>query len=274
MSKTMKHLPQWDGERKTFQVWWTRFQSYAALQGWAVALKEDFERKLPMKEEGAFDANDSTVAASQEAAVKMNQEAVLAFVMAFTSDRCMSVYYSTQCEDWPNGVAWKVAKAIRDEYQPRDRISLVEFGRRLSEVTMTDTDEPKVLFEQLASIRNMFKDAAFSIHDEDLIAVVMEKAPRKYASVMTVVQATKGDNLCLQDISKVMNDLYRMDMSNLKLDNKETKKEVVLGAVDGIKCYTCGKSGHKSYQCKSGKGNKQGEDAKKSKFKGTCNQCG
>jgi hypothetical protein len=98
VSKTLKHLPQWDGERKTFQVWWTRFQSYAALQGWSAALREDFESRLPSREEGAFSATDPAVAAAQEAAVKMNLEAVLAFVMAFSSDRCMSVYYGTQAD--------------------------------------------------------------------------------------------------------------------------------------------------------------------------------
>jgi hypothetical protein len=56
-----------------------------------------------------------------------------------------------------------------------------------------------------------------------------------------------------------MGDLYHMDMSNIKLDMKEAdKSEVAFGAVDkSVKCHTCGKMGHKSYQCKSKKGKKE-----------------
>jgi hypothetical protein len=217
------------------------------------------------------------VTSKQRKALRMNQEAMMALVMSFINDQCMLVYFSTKSADWPNSVAWKIMKAIHDEYQSCNHISLVEYCRRLSEVKLKESEEPKVLFEQLASIRNMFSKAAFKINEEDLIAVVMEKAPHKYATVMTVVQATKGDALSLQDLNKVMGNLYRMDMSNLKLDtDKDSEKsEIALGAVDkSVKCYTCGKPGHKSYQCKSKDGKKEEVNSKKGKFKGTCNQCG
>jgi hypothetical protein len=245
-------------------------------------LKEDYASKLPSKEEGAFDTIDTRVAAAQEAAVKKNHEAVLAFVMAFTSDQCMAVYYATQSDDWPNGVAWKIAKRIRDEYQPNDRIALVEYRTMLSEVKMKDNDEPKVMFDQIANICNMFQDASFTINEDELIAVVMQKAPRKYMNMIAMTQDRKGVNLELADLKKTMEEFHRMDVGNLKFDKEsETKKrEIALAGVDGaggVKCYTCGKAGHKSYQCKSKKGQEKtdnSDESRKSRFKGTCNHCG
>ena len=116
---------------------------------------------------------------------------------------------------------------------------------------MKESDEPRILFEQLAAIHNMFKDAMFKIQEEDLIAVVMEKAPAKYASILAMEQATKGDQLKLNDLSHAMTDLHQLDMSKLKLDSadkKKTGKELALAGADGggggPKCYTCGKHGH------------------------------
>jgi hypothetical protein len=53
--KTMQNLLQRDGGRKTFQLWWMRYKSYAAMQGWAFALKESFEKVLPSAEDDAWD---------------------------------------------------------------------------------------------------------------------------------------------------------------------------------------------------------------------------
>ena len=51
---------------------------------------------------------------------------------------------------------------------------------------MKRDDEPKMLFEKIAAIKNMFCEANFAINEEDLIAVVMEKASNQYASIITV----------------------------------------------------------------------------------------
>ena len=122
----MMNLPQCNGERKTFQLWWTRYQSYAAMQGWAFTLKEPFKKKLPDAGEGAWDTLPAQ-AAMQEKAVEMNLKAMWSLTMTFSTKQNMALVYAMQMEDWPaNGVTWKVVKELKAEYQPNDRILLVE----------------------------------------------------------------------------------------------------------------------------------------------------
>mmetsp|Transcript_11360 Transcript_11360/g.21263 ORF Transcript_11360/g.21263 Transcript_11360/m.21263 type:complete len:98 (+) Transcript_11360:365-658(+) len=76
-----------------------------------------------------------------------------------------------------------------------------------------------------------------------------------------------------------MTDLYRLDMSKLKVDGSKKKgKELPLAGTDGNggggrKCYSCGKHGHKAAQCHNKQGNGNGQKQGKSKFTGKCNHC-
>jgi hypothetical protein len=46
---------------------------------------------------------------------------------------------------------------------------------KLSQVNRNDNDDPRVLFNQLASIQSANNNASRKIDNEDLIAVVLEK---------------------------------------------------------------------------------------------------
>jgi hypothetical protein len=104
-SKPIK-LPTWNGDRETFQLWWTRFKAYASKDGWKRALRPSFANELPSKEEGAF-YSDPAIAKQQKEAVKLNAETVWAISMALTMNSIMTKYYATISEDYPEGVAWK-----------------------------------------------------------------------------------------------------------------------------------------------------------------------
>lgn len=81
----------------------------------------------------------------------------------------------------------------------------------------------------------MFHEANFIINKEDLIAVLMDKAPDQYASVITVEQAIKKDQLCLlEDLCRAMINIYHMDVKHHKdVEDKNIDKQVSLGAMSG-----------------------------------------
>jgi hypothetical protein len=186
-TKTLKNLPTWNGDREGFQLWWTRFKAYASKEGWAKALKPEFEKELPDKEEGAFDS-DPDVAKLQKNAVKLNAEAVWAISMALTTNSIMTKYYATISEEYPEGVAWKTVQSILLEYQPKDDLAAVEYRERLAKVSMKDNEDPKVLIEKLDEIRNMYSHANFVVQEVDLVAVAMQKAPDVYKAALAQEQ--------------------------------------------------------------------------------------
>jgi Arginine methyltransferase-interacting protein, contains RING Zn-finger len=276
-SKTIK-LPTWNGDRKTFQLWWTRFKAYANKDGWIKALKPAFANKLPSKEEGAFDSDPAAIAKKQKEAVKLNAEAVWAISMALTTNSIMTKYYATIHEDYPEGVAWKTIHAIQTEYQPKDDIAAIEYRDQLAEVTMKDNEDPKVLYEKLNEIRNMYTHANFVVQEAELALAAMQKAPDLYKALLAQEQRIRRrvDNkpLSLDNVYQVMSEMYRMNIGNVKkAKGGKTGKEVALSGADasggGAKCYNCGKPGHKAAQCPV---KKDGEA--KNKFTSKCNLCG
>jgi hypothetical protein len=66
-----------------------------------------------------------------------------------------------------------------------DIFSQVEMRTRLSQVKMKAEDDPRFLFNQLATIQRAYNDATREIDSDDLIAVVLEKVPEKYKTILT-----------------------------------------------------------------------------------------
>ena len=58
----------------------------------------------------------------------------------------------------------------------------------LNKVSMNDEEDPATLFEQLSSIENKCDTSTRQIDEEDLIAVILDAAPKEYKSVLTAEQ--------------------------------------------------------------------------------------
>ena len=58
---------------------------------------------------------------------------------------------------WPQGLACEVIVVLKATYQPTDRISRVELRRKLNNVSMKKTGDPKDIFEQLSGIKDAFE---------------------------------------------------------------------------------------------------------------------
>jgi hypothetical protein len=86
---------------------------------------------------------------------------------------------------------------------------------------MKADEDPRKLFNQLVSIQSAYNNAARKIDQDDLVAVVLEKAPEKYKSILTAEQRRNGANLALTDLNSCMHDLYRILRSEKK--NKDTE---------------------------------------------------
>jgi hypothetical protein len=237
-------LPVFDGENKNFQIWWTRFKAYAAVKKFAQAIKTTADPNLPAKEDAA------NLTAAQTTALERNMMAIASLTMAFQTEGLMNVIYKAESDDWPSGKAHIVVELLFKKYKPVDTISRVEMRQRLNQVSMKNNQDPKVLFDQLASIENAYNTANRQIDQDDLIAVVLDKAPRDYKAVLTSEQRSKGIALTLADLESAMNDLYR----TLHPQQASTKdnNEFSLAAFSGM-CHYCKKKGHQAKDCRKKK---------------------
>jgi hypothetical protein len=84
-------IPQFDGKKESFQVWFARFRCYAAISKFTAAIQGNPEPDLPTREE-----QTSTDTDDQKAARKRNSAAVYSFTLAFTTDGLMQLVFGAK----------------------------------------------------------------------------------------------------------------------------------------------------------------------------------
>ena len=269
LEKTVK-LPTFDGKRSSFQIWWTRFLAYATVFMFRQALVIGGESKLPQTEDEVLDLTEEDDR-KKELARKRNAVAMANLTMAFTGEETMGLIYDAQSQEWPAGLAHKVVKALMSKYQPEDTITRVELRQMLNGVTMKKDEDPATIFEQISAIKNRYNTSTKKIDPEELIAVVLDVAPKEYKAVLTSEQRRKGTNLVIEDLSSVMNQLWRqMYGKNNNNSNDNGGAELTLAAFEGH-CYKCNEKGHKANKCPNGNKNNTNKGRR---FNGNCNLCG
>ena len=75
---------------------------------------------------------------------------------------------------------------------------------------MKDSQDPRILFEQIATIKNQARSSQLAIAEEDLIAIVLDKVPIQYAHVLATQQNIQRTNLTLSHLKEAMRNQYRI----------------------------------------------------------------
>ena len=88
ISKSLK-LPLFDGEAKTYMIWWSRFEAYAGCIGFLDALEPGGEKVMPRSNKTIVDGTTDE-GKLKNAAKKRNQVAMANLTMAFQSKYSMS----------------------------------------------------------------------------------------------------------------------------------------------------------------------------------------
>ena len=246
-------LPMFNGKDEAFQVWWTKFRAFATAKGFVATLLEK-ETELPSNESVALDPTKD--ADKPKIKAKERNSLGMAYLLqAFKAEADISLAYETMDNDWPGGLAYLTVEKLMAIYKPKDNVTEVEVYTKLLQVKMKKKEDPKVLFEQVASIQNWYNTDKKKLPKEQLIAVVLRAAPKEYASVLTGEQAKQGTKLELSHLRAVMNTYYRTVYK--QSDKSEEDDELALAGSDG-----------KQHN------HNHGKDGKKQKFQGNCNECG
>ena len=91
-------VPPFDGKYHKFQQWWTKFMSYAYLQGFANALGEQAEPDLPASFTTAL---DPSIAADKKKilARNRNSKAIHALSIAFKKESLLGMIHKSVSSD-------------------------------------------------------------------------------------------------------------------------------------------------------------------------------
>ena len=254
-------LPTFSGKDEAFQVWWTKFRAFATAKGFIQALIAR-ESDLPVSEATTLDETND--ADKPKILAKNRNSLAMAYLLsAFKSEADISIAYETMTDIWPGGLAYQVVEKLLEIYRPSDNVTEVEVYERLLSVKMKNKKEdPKTLFEQVASIQNWYNTESKKLPKGQLVTVVLRAAPAEYASVLTSEQEKRGASLELSHLRAVMNKYYRAvykgkngkdeeeesDDDEMALSSHDSKKNNRTKKFNGT-CNNCGKHGHKAVDC-------------------------
>ena len=89
-----------------------------------------------------------------------------------------------QAEDntWPNGVVYKVVRALNLKYKPTDIMSKTEMRMAISEIKMKNNEDPTTLFTQMSTIEVKYCQ---TISVKEKLAIIMQHIPKDYKSLVT-----------------------------------------------------------------------------------------
>ena len=88
-------------------------------------------------------------------AADKNYKAVASFTLAFEIDDLLNLVVEAQSEEWPDGLAWKIAKQLQEKFQPCDTMELVDEKIAMNNVKMKRNEDPKRAFERVKSVETM-----------------------------------------------------------------------------------------------------------------------
>ena len=73
--------------------------------------------------------------------------------MVFQTASLLDKVDQAKSNDWPDGLTKHIIARLKRDYQPINRISRVEITRKLNEASIKNNDDPKVIFEQISTIK-------------------------------------------------------------------------------------------------------------------------
>jgi hypothetical protein len=181
--------------------------------------------------------------------------------MAFQGAKTEPYILRAQTDEWPSGKAHLVVQYVRDKYQPNSTYAKTQYNRALRSISMKRTDNPSVLFEQIAAVQAKYSH--FKTSDADLWAEIVAALPDEYQNVVQYAERYAKDNkteVSLADVEVELDAHYQRLYGTMKYkrgtEAQAGNGELTFSALSPdsshkktVTCYACGKEGHIKRDC-------------------------
>jgi precorrin isomerase len=188
-AKGLSSVPKFDGKKESYAKWRLVFGAYAANKNFGSSLKAT-TAGLPLKESAVDSKKEGDSRVKEEAswakAKKNNAAAVAAISLACQeSDYALSLVMDLIDDNWPQGLAWKAMLFLEEAMVDKNVTAKLQLQQDLRAVSMKEEDDPNVLVEQLAKIKNKARLSGLSVTLDEQVVTVIGIAPAKYQTLLT-----------------------------------------------------------------------------------------
>ena len=254
-------LIKFDGSETAWHEWSIKTLQLAKSKGFRHVYAKDTK---PIDDDAYLVSTDD----DEKKKYELNDKAYQLLILS-VSGIAFGIVNSAKTDDLMDGDAFLAWQYLEDRYAPHQVTDLIQLTGEFNDCTLESTKaDPDEWFIALDNIKNRMRqiDTSFEKKEVEVIAHMMNKLPKEYSEVITVIEGM--GTITLSDLKSKLRAFYKRKFKDLNTN------EIALFANGKFKglCKNCGKQGHKAADCRS-KSNTAGAN-KETKGKGVkCFNC-
>jgi hypothetical protein len=174
------------------------------------------------------------------------------------------------------GTAYEIWQALTKDFQNKSRMVSVDLRRRLQQQRCGEKGDVRAHFGTLRTMREDLAAMGHAPSDDDFYAIVIGSLPPSYDPFISALNATSsvlGTFLTPDDLMQTITDEYDRRTLGKTIKKEENvafqasdeggSGEKGKGRKSDLKCFNCGKRGHKKVDCWAEGGGKAGQGPKR-----------
>jgi gag-polypeptide of LTR copia-type/Zinc knuckle len=158
-------------------------------------------------------------------------------------------------KDYTEGNATMAWERLKNKYEPTSAPSLVKTERLFRQSSLTRNEDPDAWITTLEELRMKLEDMGSIMTDDQFLIHVLNNLTTDYELQMVLLEKRIGDKsnpLEVDELREELNLRYER-LCNQNNESKSNEEHALFTSQFKGKCRSCGKMGHKAFQCKSKK---------------------